>query len=344
MKTRIFFGIAAAIALAAPATAWGPRGHMIVAAIAWSHLTPQTRAAVSRLLRHNPLYAQWTHGMHPGAARDQMAFVRAATWPDDIKGGQGYRRDDIHDKPPPGPEAMQNVAFDCIQHRYWHFEDIPFSRDGTPTEPPPAANAEDRIRTFAAVLADRHASDALKSYDLAWLIHLVGDAHQPLHATSRFTADGPVDNHRSDGGGNSIKGPGGRSLHAFWDGLPGNDASPTAAIQAAGAPPWNRPAPVAAAANLDPHAWLVDSERLAEQHAYVAPVSERATDPFVPTAGYQSQALDVAHDQIALAGARLANMLNGAHIRVAGEPIADHTCHAATSNPRPSTRPSRRHH
>jgi hypothetical protein len=332
MSKLAFLAAAGLVAAAAPAAAWGPRGHMIVADLAWQKLNPTTRRAVSSLLRHNPLYDQWTHGMAPGAARDEMAFVRAATWPDDIKGGQGYpdygyRRDDNHEKPPADASAMQNVAYDCIQHRYWHFKDIPFSRDGTALEQPPAANAEAMIGTFAATLADRHASDVLKSYDLTWLIHLAGDSHQPLHATSRFTADGPAADQGADGGGNAVKQAGGHgSLHGFWDGLPGSGASATAAIHAAHSAAWNRAVPAAAAAQLDPKIWFTQSEALAEQHAYIPPVPDNAKGVFSPTPAYRAQALEVAHARIALAGARLANLLNRAHIRVANTPVTDHKC------------------
>ena len=43
-----------------------------------------------------------------------------------------------------------------------------------------------QIVAFRKTLGDSGASDELKSYDLVWLLHLVGDVHQPLHATTRF--------------------------------------------------------------------------------------------------------------------------------------------------------------
>ena len=43
--------------------------------------------------------------------------------------------------------------------------------------------------------------DALKSYDLVWLMHLVGDVHQPLHCVTRFTQTEP----NGDRGGNDVK-------------------------------------------------------------------------------------------------------------------------------------------
>jgi S1/P1 Nuclease len=81
----------------------------------------------------------------------------------------------------------------------------------------------------------------VKSYDLVWLIHLVGDAHHPLHATSRFTAADPGDN-----GGNAETvtpaNAANESLHAFWDGLLGDRLTPDQAISMAAALPQADPA------------------------------------------------------------------------------------------------------
>lgn len=51
------------------------------------------------------------------------------------------------------------------------------------------AHAIGRIRTFATVLGDANPTDDLKAYDLMWLLHIVGDVHQPLHNASQY---GPV--------------------------------------------------------------------------------------------------------------------------------------------------------
>jgi S1/P1 Nuclease len=81
----------------------------------------------------------------------------------------------------------------------------------------------------------------VKSYDLVWLIHLVGDAHHPLHATSRFTAADPGDN-----GGNAETvtpaNAANESLHAFWDGLLFDRLTPDQAISMAAALPQADPA------------------------------------------------------------------------------------------------------
>jgi len=82
-------------------------------------------------------------------------------------------------------------------HKYWHFIDTPFTTDRTALPPIPAPNAQERIALFRTVLASTSA-DPLKSYDLTWLLHLVRDVHQPLHASTRVGSTDP----NGDSGGN----------------------------------------------------------------------------------------------------------------------------------------------
>jgi len=180
---------AAVLSAPVPAAAWNARGHMIIAAKAWDALTPGSRSAVAQLLRHNPQYEQWVAGV-PGADRDRVAFIQASTWPDDIKSEArfpGYSSDRIT-----GPDARRNTGYDdCNRHGFWHYVNLPFSPDNTPLEPTREPNIVTQIRTLAGTLVNEQASDEVKSYDLAWLVHLVGDLHQPLHATARFVASDP---------------------------------------------------------------------------------------------------------------------------------------------------------
>src|ERR1700757_3407048 len=79
-----------------PAFAWDSFGHMVVADLAWRDLhanAPQLLDRVDTLLRLNPSYPAWVKGV-PASARQEVAFVQAAHWADDIKGpGSGYVAD-----------------------------------------------------------------------------------------------------------------------------------------------------------------------------------------------------------------------------------------------------------
>jgi hypothetical protein len=284
-----------------------------VAAIAWSRLSPSTRARVSGLLRLNPQYRSWIAGAAP-EKQDQIAFLRAATWADAIKKmPQTYISDGPEggNRPPNAPEAAQNVGYsDHFMHRYWHYIDHAFSSDGTPLSGPDVPNARTQIAAFRAALAS-DAPDDIKSYDLVWLLHLVGDVHQPLHAMSRFTRTQP----NGDRGGNDVRILCGGAcsatlLHSFWDGVVGGrlvlDAQEVIDAAAAIAEPDPALSGIA-----DEEVWIGESFALARTIAYADPIGA-GEGPFALSDDYKSRALGVARQRIALAGIRLANLLNAA--------------------------------
>jgi hypothetical protein len=287
----------------APARAWNDFGHMTVAAVAWQHLTPAARSQVSKLLRMNPDYARWVEGVAPDA-RDVTAFLRASTWPDAIKHEAGHLDDGER---PEGPDANENTGYeDLREHRYWHYVDVPFSTDGTPVPEVPTPNAATRIADFRQVLATPESPDALKSYDLSWVLHLVGDIHQPLHAVSRFTHDLS----QGDLGGNRIRlcdPPCRQELHYFWDQTLGH-GTPTEALALA----TQLPAPpLARVTDTRIQDWVAESGEIARRVVYGAPIGPGA-GPYSLTDAYREQAQRIAREQVALAGRRLAVLLNTA--------------------------------
>ncbi len=285
---------------------------MIVAFLAFQQLTPTTKTAVLKLLKLHPDFKTWTKGI-PKSATDQQlqtAMMVAATWPDLIKSAPGFKNDG--EVPPNDPTAGQNAGYgDKLQHRYWHFIDTPFVTAGASGSPPPSINAEERIILFRQKLADASTGSAaqkLKSYDLVWLLHLMGDIHQPLHCTSRFT---PTQSTGDQGGLKVmvVRSTGGASLalHFFWDDEPGTANTDLAAAAAAA---QKLPAPDSTAvAVTDAVQWVHDSEQLAETVVYAAPIQASA-GPFNLTPAYEAGALTTAQAQLALAGARLAKLLN----------------------------------
>lgn len=291
--------VALGLGLGAPSFAWWGPGHMEIAALAYARLDPEVRSTVDRLIQLNPEYAEWTAGL-PDESKAQVAFLRAATWADDIKADPEYTRDDVDD-----PTAGRNIGYaDNLVHDYWHHIDIPFSSDGTEVIRPDLPNALSQAETMAATLAS-DASDDLKSYDLVWLVHLVGDLHQPLHATTRFT-NGLKDDH----GGNAetvqpTSGPA-VTLHAYWDGLLGDGLTPAQAISAAEDLPTPDPAE---AAIDDPVLWVIESFIIAQNDVYTGLIGPGA-GPYKLTKDYETKALTMAQSQAALAGARLARLLN----------------------------------
>lgn len=298
-------------ALSVSSYGWSDTGHMAVAFVAYQNLNPQARARVDALVRLNPRFSIWS-GMIPAGTsakkKRMMLFMIAATWPDQIKGDGLHHADGPAggNRPPNDGTAAANIGYsDTAMHKYWHFIDEPFSPDGTTLQNASVPNAETQIAVFRAVLAS-NSPDPLKSYDLMWLLHLVGDVHQPLHCTSRFTQGQP----NGDDGGNGVtvlSGTVTKKLHAFWDGLLGTSSAPQAAVTVGQTLPA---ANAGLAGNLDPRVWITESFAAAKSTAYKQPPIGVGSGPFTITSTYRNAALALAKQRVALGGARLANILN----------------------------------
>jgi hypothetical protein len=172
------------ILLSVPSLAWGPEGHRIVGDIAETRLTATARLHVKELL-----------------GNDDLAAV--SVWADEIKGER--------------PETYG-----------WHFVDIPMDAGGfseqrdcfRPDEKHPYTLQDhhncvvDRITMFERVLADRNAPRQDRIEALKFLVHFVGDVHQPMHAMGE--ARGGNDVHVSEFGSTQCgKYP--CNLHFAWD-------------------------------------------------------------------------------------------------------------------------------
>jgi hypothetical protein len=209
----------------------------------------------------------------PGT-RNTKLFMSAATWPDQIRGDKSYNAD--------GPEGgnrapvnggNENIGYsDKALHKYRHFFDTPISQDGTLVQPSFSPNAENQVKAFAGALALRESKNR-ESYDMVWLMHLVGNVNQPLHNATRFSQDAP----NGDAGGNLVainatacKDNTATELHALWDGAIGSSEDPQAVISV---PAALAPQTVAAGDN-DVDVWISESVKLAQTKAYVAQVGD----------------------------------------------------------------------
>jgi hypothetical protein len=304
-------GLALAASFCGPAFAWNDWGHMSVAYVAYKQLTPSTRDRVNVLLKLNPKYSDWAATVDkevPTASADDknlMIFMIAATWADQIKRDSSYTKDGSQggNRPDGSPDPGKNTGYDdLLMHKYWHFIDTPFTTDGTALPAIPTPNAQERIALFRTVLASTSA-DPLKSYDLAWLLHLVGDVHQPLHASTRVSSTDP----EGDAGGNLVKLDCSKcELHAFWDSLLGTQNDLKTVVKAAKKLPK---ANAALAAKSDEKDWIAESFQESQQTVYAAPIAA-GDGPFTLTTQYKKNAGKLAKQRVALAGTRLANLLN----------------------------------
>lgn len=321
LHSRLFVVSAIALLLSVsgrPASAWNPYGHMAVACVGYKNMTAQARARATQLLKLNPYYEQWKKQAGDVKSDDELnlrVFMLAATWPDVIKGDKSFTTDGAEGGfRPSGPSASQNTGYDDKQlHMYWHFYDKPFSdnkKAALPTVPTP--NSETQMAAFRKVLSSTDASDELKSYDLTWLIHVVGDIHQPLHNVARISDQYP----NGDNGGNLVKltcpdCPSKYNLHWFWDGALGSSGDPKVipdpnkVIETASHfPKVNKKA----SENLDVDTWIQESFKIAQNSIY-KPLG-KTNGPFELSEKYKAQSKTIAEKQGELGGERLANLLN----------------------------------
>jgi len=301
------------LTLTTPSYAWFDAGHMAVAYLAYQDLSQPVKDRIDDLLRLNPSYKKWRASLPSSTSEEDkrmLVFIIAATWPDQIKSDHTYRDDgSAGGNIPDGPSSSLNIGYkDHLRHKYWHFVDLPLVQDGTKLtkkqKKVPSPNALTQINAFRAVLASNR-PDALKSYDLVWLLHLVGDVHQPLHCTQRFGKTQPT----GDAGGNFVKlcdAPCKDVLHAFWDGLLGDNSSPFFAVKVGKGLPE---ADSSLAGIGDAKVWIDESFKLASEDVYVDPPIGLGAGPFTITEDYRTKALEIARARVALGGARLANIL-----------------------------------
>jgi hypothetical protein len=303
---------------AKPLYAWDSFGHMEAAYLAYQKLTPAKQARVWTLLQMNPDFHTWEGTIPAGtsdADKQMMIFMIASIWADQIKGVHPYAdrftdEDPKNQNTPDGATSSQNIGYaDLFRHRYWHFIDEPFSQDGTVLPQVPKPNAETQIAAFRAVLASTSEADALKSYDLVWLLHLIGDVHQPLHCSTRVSSGQLA----GDQGGNLVKcpncNPGYGELHGYWDdllGTTGNNPDYQSIITAA---KQLSPPKKSLANNVDAHVWILEGLKLAKTKVYKTPIGA-GLGPFTLTPQYEKAAKNLAKQRVALGGARLAKVLN----------------------------------
>lgn len=304
-----------ALVLAAlPLPAWNHVGHKAIAGLAWERLTPAAREGVGRLLRAHPDFERLSAG---AAERDRvrLAFINAAYWPDTIRGDPRFYTDtDPNAKP-----TLTLPGFPDMKRRTnWHYINVPYSVDGTPPRPAPTPNLLTQLNVIIPVIGRIPPKPGSASaeedpvYLLPWLLHLVGDVHQPLHCATRFHAK-QVDSQgrpRSDLGGNTIRLKNGSNLHALWDDALGRTDTRRyvegvirrlAATKPAGDPN-----------ELTPQKWVDEGYEIARRVVYDGVPAEifDETAPLSLPASYMARMRRVALERASLAALRLANLLN----------------------------------
>ena len=289
-------------------------GHRAIAGLAYDHLSGRARSRVDGLIKRHPDYERWVNGAPRGGRdRARYAFMRAAVWADTIKGDPRFY-DDTKRGGKPLPVVMGFL--DMKRHRDWHYINVAFSTDGTRTpdevaEPNLLTELKQMIRTIeSAKTAGTGENDPV--YVLPWLLHLAGDAHQPLHCTTRYRKNQKDARGRPapDRGGNTVNVVGAENLHAFWDdalGLVDSDAYVNQLIKAMAKLPKD------AKPRTDPQTWVDEGFVVAKDVVYsFGNEGGSKRDPIRLDGAYVARSREVARQRAALGGRRLAAVLNQA--------------------------------
>ncbi len=135
--------VSALLACATPAAAWGPIGHRVSAELAERNISGKTRAEIERVL-----------------GRETLA--EASTVPDEEKSNPD--------------EFWRHTA------NPWHYVTLPDGTDAEHMHHPAEGDALTALEQFTATLRNPEASQEEKALALRFIVHLVPDLHQPLHA------------------------------------------------------------------------------------------------------------------------------------------------------------------
>ncbi|HYO81884.1 MAG TPA: S1/P1 nuclease [Bryobacteraceae bacterium] len=297
---RILCGLACMVMALEPARAWNYAGHRAITFLAYSHLNDKARKRVDEILRAHPDY---TTVLSNGLSQQpwdiaRNAFVTASTWPDLIRNDPRFS--DVPGAPVPAgfPSASR--------HQDWHY-----TNTGYPAEfasvPVPAVNAISQLPVLLKALKRSGPVSMQEAYALPWLLHIITDLHQPLHAVSRYRRVNGKPEH--DRGGNGCYLTDNRNLHSYWDGVLGRDDSESSVARLAISIGDETPKP--ARQIVDPTDWVAEAMALAPTHVYSFP--ESCDDKIAPaklSADYEAKAVRVARQRAALAAYRLAAILN----------------------------------
>lgn len=303
---------------------WDDSGHKISAYIAWQRMTPDVREKVVKILLTAPEDSTigsyyMPYGSQNVDARKRDYFMFMATWAD----------------------VIRDRNFDARYKKYhksnWHYDDIFWTRkDGKIEElpkPEDGGQALARISEYVATIGG-NASDSQKAVAIAWLQHLIGDIHQPLHTSARVTDREP----KGDQGGNLfLLTPEGtprdkqENLHWFWDSIvvrnkPNKDDKCDIDFLEPLAIDFMKKYPFEKMRDRlvlnDPAAWAKESLTLAQKDVFSADLKRFE----FPSDKYKKRGLEIAEQRLTMAGYRMGEIFNQAFGAQAPSPVAGIPC------------------
>ena len=279
---------------------WNDTGHRITAAIAWDYLTPTAKSNIINILKQAPGDSDL---LDMYDKNEEMAekyfFMNAAYWPDVVRDRNKQNR----------YQKYHKATWHYIGTYWKQTEEGPVNTDGLLED----ENVAERIEYFRNSLADPSTPTDEKAIQIAWILHLIGDIHNPLHNTSRVTDETPD----GDRGGNSfVLGDGYPwNLHAYWDGIidlsaPKSDETTEFDYYMTEVNKITEEHPkddyIEFIENQDAYDWNDEGKYITMTEVYPQDLKQNE----LPSKEYQERAYELAQQAMAVAGYRMAEFLN----------------------------------
>jgi len=265
MKTSIRRLVCTALVVATfscyslPAYAWGENGHRIVAMIAEQNIDPATATQIHLILGEGVSLSDVAN--YADAVRDQFPKTYNYHFIDIPKNKNDYK--------PSRDCKMNPQKGDCVLAALPRYRDTILSSSSTPSQ---------------------------KAFALKFIIHLVGDMHQPLHCSDN-----------NDIGGNAVKVTwfGDQStLHKVWDTRIIGRAQLSDKDFVQGLIDGSTPQEMNAMRDGKMIEWALESHQLARDFAYAIPTNHKLS------ANYYQRNWPIVDKQLLRAGMRLARVLD----------------------------------
>lgn len=306
------------VALGVAAFGWDETGHKISAYIAWSRMSPETRERVVKILLAGPEDSDLatfylTYGTRAEEIRKREYFMLISTWADIIR------------------DRSFEVRYRKYHRSNWHYSDTFWTmKDGkieTLKAPEDGGKALERLIEDNRTIRG-NAPDAQKAVAIAWLEHLIGDLHQPLHTSARVT---DMEKNGDQGGNLFLLTPQGtprerqENLHWFWDSIVvrnipnknnecDQDYVDPIAEKILRKYPYSK-----VQARILPgkfEEWIKESLAAAQTDVFSSDLKRFE----MPSDKYKKKALKIAEERLALAGYRMAEVFNQAFAAPATAP------------------------
>ncbi len=299
MKKLLLFTVLVFLLQTTPALAWSRNGHMIIGAMTYRMLPAEMQMAYTDLLMAHPEFDSWEReyaALNVTLPLGEYLFMMASIWPDEIRRAGGP-----------------------YNHPTWHYTNFPLIPDGYPMEETltPENDVIFAIQESRRILADSSASQVDRAAHLSWILHVIGDLHQPLHTVALVNDLYP----EGDRGGNLFfvrprESSKGVNLHAYWDGLLGTNGEVREARNDATLflHQFEKKARLETPADFEVRDWALEGREIAIDAVYmrgeIAPATEeqREASSVLPEA-YGQRAKSIAQERVVIASLRLLDVL-----------------------------------